>query len=95
MSKHTPGPWSADFGETARIADPRGATLARATNIHLGGRRPANEVEANAHLIAAAPEMYDLLATIENDGEQVPAWLWDKIQAVLAKARGEAVQLSN
>ena len=45
--------------------------------------------KANAHLIAVAPEMYDLLATIENDDNQVPQWLWGKIQATLAKARGE------
>jgi len=44
----------------------------------------------NAHLIAAAPEMYDMLATIENDDNKIPAWLWDKIQATLAKARGES-----
>ncbi len=47
------------------------------------------EARANAHLIAAAPEMYEMLATIENDSGQVPAWLWDKIQSTLAKARGE------
>ena len=40
-------------------------------------------------LIAAAPDMYDLLSTIENDDEAIPEWLWDKIQLVLAKARGE------
>lgn len=46
--------------------------------------------EANKALIKAAPEMYDMLATIENDIGQVPEWLWDKIQSTLAKARGEA-----
>lgn len=49
----------------------------------------SEELEANAHLIAAAPEMYDLLSTIENDSNQVPEWLWEKIQKTLAKARGE------
>lgn len=43
----------------------------------------------DAYLIAAAPEMYDLLASIENDAGQVPQWLWDRIQTTLAKARGE------
>jgi hypothetical protein len=47
------------------------------------------EQKANSHLIAAAPEMYDLLSTIENDDNQVPVWLWDKIQLTLTKARGE------
>ena len=45
--------------------------------------------ERNANLIAAAPEMYDMLQSIENDADQIPPFLWDKIQAVLAKARGE------
>ena len=49
-----------------------------------------NEI-ANAHLIAMAPEMYEMLNSIENDANQIPPFLWDKIQAVLAKARGEHV----
>lgn len=49
------------------------------------------EKEANANLIAAAPEMYDMLHSIENDANQIPPFLWDKIQSVLAKARGEHV----
>ena len=36
-----------------------------------------------------AVEMYDMLASIENDNGQVPDWLWNKIQSVLQKARGE------
>ena len=46
------------------------------------------EAEANARLISAAPAMYDLLASIENDAGQVPEWLWNRIQDVLSKARG-------
>ncbi len=45
--------------------------------------------KSNANLIAAAPEMYDVLSTIENDDGIIPEWLWDKIQTTLAKARGE------
>lgn len=47
------------------------------------------EAEASAHLIAAAPELYDMLASIENDAGQIPPEFWKKIQATLAKARGE------
>ena len=47
------------------------------------------ESNANMHLIAAAPEMYDLLNSIENDDGKIPAFLWDKIQSALAKARGD------
>ena len=47
------------------------------------------EKTARFALNAAAPEMYDLLSTIENDDGKIPKWLWDKIQAVLSKARDE------
>lgn len=45
----------------------------------------------DADIIAMAPEMYDMLQSIENDSNQIPPFLWDKIQTVLAKARGEHV----
>jgi hypothetical protein len=45
--------------------------------------------KANAHLIAAAPEMYELLDSIENDNNQLPKWLFKKIKVTLAKARGD------
>lgn len=36
-----------------------------------------------------ADEMYELLETIENDDGKIPEWLWDMMQQVKAKARGE------
>jgi hypothetical protein len=51
-----------------------------------------DEQRANARLISAAPDMYEVLATIENDAGQVPSWLWDQIQAALAKATGNATE---
>lgn len=41
------------------------------------------------NLLAAAPELYDFIATLENDDGAIPAWLWEKREALLAKARGE------
>ena len=35
-------------------------------------------------------EMLNMLETIENDGKQVPPWLWAQIQAVIKKAGGKA-----
>lgn len=40
----------------------------------------------NSKLIASAPEMLEILQTIENDKKQVPEWLWNKIQSVIKKA---------
>lgn len=47
--------------------------------------------EANAQLIAAAPDMYALLLDILTDYQCMPnpAVMADKIEAVLKKARGE------
>jgi len=49
-----------------------------------------NEFLGDPSKKSASSEMYDMLASIENDDNKIPAWLWDKIQATLAKARGES-----
>lgn len=103
MEKFTKGPWEIkpieDEKEYIRI---RGTVLGgrfKICNVNDAKLHHSDELKwcamereesmANAHLIAAAPEMYDLLSTIENDSNQVPEWLWQKIQKTLAKARGE------
>lgn len=40
-------------------------------------------------LLASAPQLYDFIASMENDDGRVPSWLWDRRLALLAKARGE------
>lgn len=60
MDKHTPGPWWLDIGKTD-AAIHAGGTIAMISDIMTGWR-------ANAHLIAAAP---DLLA---GAAEAVAAW---------------------
>lgn len=87
-AKFTKGPWVARGSTPSRIygmfrADKEVLVAACGSVIEQAG--------ANAHLIAAAPEMYDMLHSIENDANQIPPFLWDKIQVVLAKARGEHV----
>lgn len=42
--------------------------------------------ETNAKLIAAAPELLDVLQTIENDNNQIPDWLWIRIKLAIRKA---------
>jgi len=44
--------------------------------------------KADAKLITAAPEMLELLQSIENDAGQVPEWLWLRIKEVIKKATG-------
>jgi hypothetical protein len=59
--KHTPGPWRAEFGEAIVVKGADGARVAIATNLDRYGRRDTNEVEANARLIAASPELLEAL----------------------------------
>lgn len=65
-AKHTPGPWTPEFGEAYRVrAQQDGGQVAIMTNLKgrdgLAGRRNGDEVAANARLIAAAPELLEAL----------------------------------
>lgn len=73
----TPGPWHVSNGEAIKVAAKDGS-LATVTHIYLRGRRNTNEVEANAHLIAAAP---DLARTVIAQDEEL-----SRLRADLAKA---------
>ena len=42
--------------------------------------------EANAKLIAAAPNMLDALMDLENDDNSIPKPIWDKVQNAIKKA---------
>ena len=87
--KHTPGPWEVKF--EFNVMDCRGRNIAACggfmTNVN--SEDVHAEKIANARLVSAAPDMYEVLTSIENDTGQVPEWLWDKIQQALQKARGE------
>ena len=106
MTKHTPGPWEMGpiiAGEDIFIlADNRKTAIARASNLETYANtfeklRPlAAECEANARLIAAAPDMLDALRMAEKgldkafDGHAYGP-CWDALcitRAVLAKATG-------
>lgn len=92
MTTPTPGPWRYEITEHGRRigGGPQYLTpIAYPAEMNPGGvTPPLDVVDANMRLIAAAPELLDMLKTIENDGKQVPAWLWDRIQATIAKAEG-------
>jgi len=88
-AKFTPGPWIAwqprgDESVPVRT-DGLGITIAYA---HQGA---ITNARANAHLIAAAPELYDLLESFPgftNDCKIGDPWI-EKRDEILAKARGE------
>lgn len=96
MSKHTPGPWTAeydDYGDEVWFGG-RGAGMwtIHGPNCYLGGQS-----EANARLIAAAPELLAMLIQLRDEWFKpryghndvgLASLLRDKIRAVIAKAEG-------
>ena len=99
MSKHTPGPWRNDCFMV--LAPPNVGNYKGREICHTGGHdiRDGNESEANARLIAAAP---DLLAACEQlmeylkllplDENNDAAWASNAPQlarAAIAKAKGQ------
>lgn len=86
----TPGPWYVS-GQLIRSenAGP-GFAVARVRNGPGMYDGPNDHFKANRCLIAAAPEMYDLLAGMREHGMNPK-----KIEAVLAKARGETIKAND
>lgn len=90
QSQHTPGPWKASStwvtGETDDI------TIAQCSYRD----KNLNESEANAHLIAAAPDMLHALELIGKYSDRLDYDQWgtviSTINAAIAKARGQEVQ---
>lgn len=93
---HTPGPWSADYGDFAAYCDTGAEVCEASAGIRDDGTRiPCEEMEANLNLIAAAPE---LLASLKQclplvdayrrafggDGDVSAAYA----RSVIAKAEG-------
>lgn len=97
MSVHTPGPWACLHGSvyTQPLAGAPIAPIARMDREAGNGTSPV-ERDANAHLIAAAPELLDALEEVLGaayaEGYTLPTWIDDAARAALAKARGEEVQ---
>ena len=95
MAEHTPAPWH--YGDhddgCFRIYGPQGnrdtcGPVAEAMHRHTDGTR-----QANARLIAAAPELLKVLTGLQkNFGEYWPQDYQDLVAAVIAKATGEKGQ---
>lgn len=89
-NKHTPGPWR--VGQKAQIRT-AGDYFDQEIVSFTGQQFPAETVEANARLIAAAPEMLDALdacnARLHMEGYTVSDPVTDMVIAAIAKARGE------
>ena len=89
MNKHTPGPWNRIKGD--RNVYSASGTVCKTPAIIGGGSAAANW-EANARLIAAAPDLLEALESIISDiiPEDQSNLLWAEARAAIARARGEA-----
>lgn len=90
-TKWAPGPWVADG---FFVSSNSGGAVAHDIVSACGTvGRPDSETEANAQLIAAAPDLYEALADLVHqvDRPRAPSWLsLDDAFAALDKARGES-----
>jgi len=105
MSKHTLGPWSiftdekhkhnagieADGFSIICIGYPDEKLAMDDSGVH---GRTEEEAQANARLIAAAPDLLEALeAIMDSDlwewNGSAAFWLQDKVKAAIAKAKGE------
>lgn len=89
MSEHTPGPWRACevFPSIVIGSDGKRITLPATS-------RDDDVNEANANLIAAAPEMLEVLELCDEamaymSEYDIPLTLPDKVKSAIAKAKGE------
>lgn len=100
MSKFTAGPWRADTDGYHIMKSSRAVAAVFGVNGH--GQIPA-ETKANAHLIAAAPEMYAALRKVlgyldypgngkppDSAGAATVEVCLEEVRDALAKARGES-----
>lgn len=95
-TKFTSGPWEIEgyaIEGPAYPGDPKRPTIMggedREWCVAIVQTDHEKPYEANAHLIAAAPELYEMLSSIENDNGSIPQGFWNEMQRVLRKARGE------
>lgn len=94
MTKFTPGPWFAvaDKGQTIIRTSRSSAAFSPLAIVKGDKRDTLKDQEANARLIAAAPDLLEALSEIVNEGGKfvMTQDTHRKARAAIAKARGEA-----
>ncbi len=84
-AKFTPGPWRVRFGNIGHVTAENGALVAKCQRL-----TSLCNLQANAHLIAAAPDLYEALERVIKIIDDSPWCLkLTEERAALAKARGE------
>jgi hypothetical protein len=85
-TKHTPGPWSVAIGDGCFVVETNDAFIRFV--IH-GSNQEGDE--ANARLIAAAPDLLDALCMVLDDPDALDGrpLTYECVRAAIAKATGE------
>lgn len=86
QSKHTPGPWKQEY---------EGGSISQSSNIHKiivydEGKFDNEEGQANARLIAAAPELLEACKTVLKGTEYMTQDDFNLIKSAIARAEGRA-----
>ena len=93
MSKHTPGPWGIErhYDPGYKFISAKKHTALAQVVWCMEDEDRSPECEANAHLIAAAPELLEALEALvlDESKEYIPTRLWDAARAAIAKAKGQ------
>jgi hypothetical protein len=98
-SKHTPGPWEvrenitpSEYGTVEVYKEDGNKWIASALGTHVGPRTK-EEAKANAHLIAAAPDMFEVIKAIYEyyQKNNVKGYMHEELEAAYLKATGQAI----
>lgn len=92
-AQHTPGPWVASFTHLSEVRATNGAVIAKCQKLN-----GLVTLQANARLIAAAPEMLEALEMVRDADDDckrdglptIPLAARAKIDAAIEKATGSA-----
>lgn len=95
MTNHTPGPWHQAGTDNVDAHWMRAVRSANGTGVAWCGQFPEGEAHANARLIAAAPEMLQLLqrfAEFARSGGDFgyPLGSLQELNEVISKATGQS-----
>lgn len=97
-TKFTPGPWAVSKQKARRVTA-NGIVICNAVLRNRGGpkhktyMKDEHEAEANASLLAAAPDLYEALHLVLDTygfDSSTDSSIWQTVTAALSKARGEA-----
>lgn len=100
MSNHTPGPWIVEWGDKTPIyVSPESrheyVSICKVLPIDDeidcddGDFIVGSQTKANAHLIAAAPELLAACEAAEWNSLDLPEFVVERLLAAIAKAKGE------